>query len=164
MNKIIVLRINYFKDYDFIAEHNKILDAQQSVWLLKIGRKIPEGRMRELLENQGTLVLKADKKHGGIYYETKVFDYYYGEPKKTMNHPNYYQQLIDTLAYTRDVSVDGTWIKIGIIHKMNENRVRRMILEKTGEPIYELMNKCSTAYMYANLIDEEEIIHAEDAI
>lgn len=27
--KIIVLRINYFRDYDFIAEHNRIVDAQR---------------------------------------------------------------------------------------------------------------------------------------
>ena len=50
--KVIVLRINCYRDYDFIAEHNKIVDKQGGVWLLKIGRKIPERRLEDLYRNK----------------------------------------------------------------------------------------------------------------
>ena len=154
--KVIVLRINCYRDYDFIAEHNKIVDKQGGVWLLKIGRKIPERRLEDLIETSGILVLKADKRHGGVYFETKLFEYYYGDPSESMYHPDYYDELINVLSYTRDVSVNGTWLLIGKISKMEEERIRRLTLEKTGEPICKLMDKCSTACMYANLIAEED--------
>jgi hypothetical protein len=81
-----------------------------------------------------------------------------------MHFPDYYTQLISSLSYTRNLSFEGTWILIDEIKRMKEEHVASLYLERTGETITSLMEKCSTSFMYAKLVFEEEQNNAENAI
>jgi len=147
--KAIVLRINYFEYYDFAEEHNKIAKSDGQVWMLKLGRKISTHRLDALKDTDGMLVLRSDKKHGGKFFCTTLKDYYIGHPQPGMKYPKYYDELIDLYSYSREVSEEGTWLLVGLIEDMDDSAVDKLVLEKTGEPIKTLLERCSTSCMYA---------------
>lgn len=81
--KAIVLRINCYRDYDFVEEHNNVL-VNGKAWVLKIGKVIPEKRLQSLKDENGYIVFRTDKKHGSRFYIAKFVDYYIGEPTVDM--------------------------------------------------------------------------------
>lgn len=148
--KVLVLRVNCFQNYDFVKEHNRIVSVNGKVWFLKLGKLIPEKRLVELLNERCKLVLRTDKKHGGEFFATQFYDFYTGSPKVDMVYPEYYNDMINMLSYVKDVSNKGTWLLIGEITKIEDDSVERLVLDKTGEKISQLLDKCSSSFVYAH--------------
>lgn len=100
------------------------------------------------------MVLKIDKRHGGMYFITNLYDYHIGMPSSGMNYPDYYTEMIDTLSYSRDISDDGTWLLIGKNKPLKESEVEKLVLDKTKEHICDLLEKCSLPFIYAHFEED----------
>lgn len=150
----VVLRVNYYKGYDFVEEHNRVL-TKGKVWILKLGKVIPEWRLKELKEECGWVVFRTDKKHGSRFYIAKFVDYHVGKPKNEMNYPDYYSEMIDALSYTMDVSDSGTWLQVEKLSEMSSEQVNSLVMNNSSEKVCELLERCSSSFVYAHFVEEE---------
>jgi hypothetical protein len=154
--KAIVLRINCYRDYDFVEEHNNVL-VNGKAWVLKIGKVIPEKRLQSLKDENGYIVFRTDKKHGSRFYIAKFVDYYIGEPTVDMKYPNYYREMISKLSYSMDVSDTGSWLQIERINKMKIPQVDSLVMDNSNEKVFKLLERCSSSFVYAHFVEEDMI-------
>lgn len=139
MNKdAVVLRVNYYKGYDFVEEHNRVL-INGKVWVLKLGKVIPEWRLKKLMEESVWIFFRTDKKHGSRFYISKFVDYHVGKPKDKMNYPDYYDEMIEALSYTMDVSDSGTWLQVEKLSEMSSEQVSSLVMNNSNEKVRELL-------------------------
>lgn len=154
--KAIVLRINYFKDYDFVEAHNNAL-TNGKVWVLKIGKTIPEKRLKSLKEENGYIVFRTDKKHGSRFFIAKFVDYCIGSPTKDMRYPDYYQEMISMLSYSRDVSDSGSWLQIEKIKEMDIEQINSLVMDNSSEKVCKLLERCSSSFVYAHFTKKDDL-------
>ena len=66
---MLVIRFLTVRRVDFISEHQKIIQKNGSVWMLKTGKQILDVSLKEVLDSGGNLILKAPKAEGGeLFY------------------------------------------------------------------------------------------------
>lgn len=158
MNKnVIVLRVNSYKGYDFVEEHNRVI-ADEKVWVLKLGKLIPEWRLIKIKEERGFVVFRTDKKHGSRFYIAKLVDYRVGEPNDQMIYPKYYSEMIDDLSYSMDISDSGTWLQVERIYEMSSEQINALVMNNSNEKVSTLFERCSSSFVYAHF-EKEDILN-----
>lgn len=150
---VIVLRVNCYKGYDFVEEHNRVL-TDGKVWILKLGKVIPEWRLKKLKDENGYIVFRTDKKHGSRFYIANFVDYRIGRPNGDMKYPKYYSEMIDVLSYTMDVSDSGTWFQVEKINEMSIEQVDSLVMNNSEEKVCKLLERCSSSFVYAHFVKE----------
>lgn len=140
------MRFNSYKDNDFIGTHSNIINSIGAVWMVKLGKKIPEKSLEMFIAAGGHLILKAPKSDGGRYYYAHMKEYHIGEPKSNFTYPEYYQVMIDEMC---DFSLDGTWICIDSIKSFDAKLIDHLYL-RNGKTLADVVNKTRTATFYVS--------------
>ena len=154
---VLLLRYNTYQDFDFVKTHSEILKAVGSVWLLKLGKQIPESSLNTFLENDGNIILKAPKKKGGYYHYAHMIGYHVGKPSEDMIYPDYYRKMVrDSYEYT----LCGSWIKIDYLELLDFDVLGHFYLIKNGKPMVDIINSTRTATLYVES-DEDITIGAQ---
>lgn len=144
----LLLRINNYKNKDFIEEHNKIIQKYGYVWMLKAGRKLVQSKLDTVMNDSAVLILKAPKKTGGGYFYTSINEYCIGKERPDMIYPDYYKELIDDEVYWQVESLDGTWLKIGEIKSLPEEKVSKLKLLSNGKLVCDVVGTTMSATLY----------------
>lgn len=144
--KILVLRYSQFRNYDFLSEHKSIIDRLGYVWMLKLGKTVPEYRMKEILAETQAIILKAPKSQGGNYLIAVFDDFYNGKAPKELLFPNYYNEMVDT---SYEYSLEGTWIKTISVREMTNEEVKKIFLVSNDKNIEDVMKSTRSALLYA---------------
>lgn len=147
---ILVLRIKDFFSYDFIEEHTKILKKNGKVWMLKIGKKIPEKSLEHVLSEGGYLILREQKQKGGNYFLCHMIKFKNTEISESSLFPVYYSEI---KKYEYEISLDGTWICVDSIEPLNLEVVSQLKLVKNQKLLTHVIDSTRTSMMYATLPD-----------
>lgn len=156
-NKMMVLRVNQYKDYDIIKEHNKIVALDGCVWILKMGKPIPEKAIQSVIDESGVLILKMPKAQGGKFYYTELIECHNGEPEKRYTYPTYYKEMTETPNYDHDYSLCGSWMKITKIRELSEDKANNLVLVNTGNSLVDVVNTTRTSFMYVRCEENIEL-------
>ena len=144
--KMLVLRYSPYKKYDFIHEHEKIIDKYGCVWLLKLGKPVPDIALKEILEGDSGLILKAPKKDGGSYYYCHMLSAQNTNVKREMRYPDYYNELMNELYW---YSFTGTWIKIKKFILLEPDEIKHLKLVSNNKDLVEVLGQTRTTMLYA---------------
>ena len=154
--KMMVLRVNQYKSYDIIKEHNKISAENGYVWILKMGKPIPEKAIKDVIDESGILILKMPKSKGGDFYYARLIESRNGNPGTDYAYPSYYNEMVETPNFDHDYSLSGTWLRISEIKELPLEAVNKMVLVNTGNSLIDVVNSTRTSFMYVRC--EEDII------
>ena len=102
-NSMLLLRYSSYKKYDFIREHNSIIKNKGSVWMLKVGKCIPENKLQKMYEYGGVMYLRSPKIEGEKFYKAIIKAYYSSEPKRNMILLKYYNEMLNDEDLKKDV-------------------------------------------------------------
>lgn len=152
---IMTIRYTQYRNIDFITEHKKLVDRFGSVWMLKVGRKIPIVSLEEVARESGIIILKAPKVAGGQFYIAPLISYHNGMPLKDFNYPEYYEDMIDSQK-EYEITLDGTWLEIGIISPLPADALNSMLMKKSGKKLLDVIGSTRTSIMYA--VCESELV------
>ena len=152
---IMTIRYTQYRNIDFITEHKKLVDRFGSVWMLKVGRKIPIVSLEEVARESGIIILKAPKVAGGQFYIAPQISYRNGMPLKDFNYPEYYEDMIDSQK-EYEITLDGTWLEIGIISPLPADALNSMLMKKSGKKLLDVIGSTRTSIMYA--VCESELV------
>ena len=147
-SKVLVLRFNNYKKWNFIEEHTRILNSTKYVWILKAGKYIKEHQIEDVLRNGGNLILKEPKKDGGKYYYLHICDFYNGNVEDEFNFPQYYYEMLDDYEYYTMEELSGTWIKVDYLKQL-ENGLDRLRLISNDKGLDETISSTRSALLYA---------------
>lgn len=154
--RMMVLRVNQYKSYDIIKEHNKISAEIGYVWILKMGKPIPEKAIDDVIDDSGILILKMPKSKGGDFYYTKLTESCNGNPKPDYVYPPYYNEMVETPNFDHDYSLSGTWLRVSKIKELPLETVKKLVLVNTGNSLIDVVNSTRTSFMYVRC--DEDII------
>lgn len=148
-NPFVLLRVNNYKDNSFINVHREYIEEYGSVWMLKVGRRIPEERLLGILNSDGVVVLKGPKAVDDQFYAAHIVDGYYGLPKDEMTFPDYYYDMIDDENLVNmENGLEGTWFCVDKIVPIPHDIVNSFSLLRTGEKVEVVLNKTRTSMLY----------------
>lgn len=143
-----LIRYNNYKKTDFIEEHNKVVDENGYVWMLKAGRKLVESKLSKVFNDTAMLILKAPKSAGGNYYYTQIFDYRFGKLEADMKSPEYYNKLVDDEKIWQIDSLEGTWLKISRIQRLSNEIAKEFKLISNNKYIDDVIGSTMSATLY----------------
>lgn len=144
--RIMVVRYTPFRKYNFIKEHCNIIKDNGSVWMLKVGRKIPDAAVKDIIHQGGNVILKEPKLSGGRYYYAHCTSSYQGLPIDDMRFPEYYRK-IPREDYDRE-PLDGTWLRIDEVCALDEDVVNCLYLCSNNRKLCEVVSQTRTSIMY----------------
>ena len=146
---ILVMRVNDYKDHQFFKDHDCVMKDVGYVWMLKVGKRIPELRMQDVLKGGGHVIFRGSKASGGKYYYAHVEEVKYGTPDVSMVFPEYYCSMVsDPSLWTLD-SLDGTWLKLTSLQEMRSELIQNIKLISNGKSVDEAMKSSMTSFVYA---------------
>ena len=146
--KMLLMRFNAYKNNDFIKAHKEIIDKNDCVWMLKIGRTIQQDKIHSLMRNKGYLVLHAPKRLGGNYYIARIVDSFNGLPSDNMEFPMYYYDMLKDPSVFSLTSLEGTWIKISSIELIPKEHINSIKLVSNNRDVEEVINTTMTPTLY----------------
>lgn len=144
--KLLVLRFSTYKDFDFIEEHRQIINNNGAVWMLKLGKPVPDRTLREILLGSAGLILKAPKSIGGKYYYCQMLDAQNMKPNNEMKFPEYYKKLLEDMFW---LSMDGTWIKVNNFIELEKEVIPSFKLMSNDRPLDDVLSQTRTTMLYA---------------
>ena len=145
---LLLLRYNDYKKYDFIEEHQKIIDEHGFTWIYKIGRSITKRKLKKVMNESGQLLLRSPKTKGGKIYISPILEYAYGMPKNDYVFPEYYQELVADDREWRMQSLEGSWLKIGTIEEVPIEESKKIRLISNGKPVLEVLDATMSSMLY----------------
>lgn len=146
--KMLLLRYTNYKKYNFVAEHQKVLDEEGTVWMLKIGKNIPEAKLKDFYSDGGILILRSPKASGSKYYAVEIDKWFNGEPDFEMVYPEYYEKMLDDEdVWTMD-SLEGTWFKINSISELPDSASSHFSLISNGKMVQDVLSSTRSSMIY----------------
>lgn len=142
---VLVLRYNSYRNCDFIEEHKNIITNSGSVWMVKLGKKIPESSLNTFQEAGGNLLLKSPKKAGDRFYYAHMSGFSNGKPKADYIYPEYYAKIIEESC---EYTLDGTWIRIDELFEVKDEYIDHFHLIKNGSSLRAIINATRTSTLY----------------
>lgn len=155
--KMLLLRFSNYKHFDFVSEHKKVLSENGYVWMLKIGKRIPDKRLTEVFNEPSALILKAPKDAGGKYYVAVVERTVNSSPTDGMVYPAYYNELIDDENMWIADSLDGTWFCIVSMEQLPDEMVSHLRLSSNDKAVEDVLSKTRSATVYVYSEDDIEL-------
>ena len=151
---ILVMRINDYKKYSFITEHCCIMQKSGHVWMLKAGKRIPEAKMSQVINDGGNIMLRGSKASGGKYYYAHAAEVKYGIPDASMTFPDYYNMMVADPSLWSFDSLDGTWLKLSLLQEVDPGLLEHIRLVSNGRTVDEAMRSSMTSFVYARSEDD----------
>lgn len=146
---LLLLRFNNYKKYSFLDEHLRYVKDDGSVWMLKIGRKIPEAKIQDVLNQGGILILKEPKIDGGKYYVAHIKEYLYGAATYEMSFPEYYYEMADDeMIWNMEEGLFGTWLHVDQIEPLPKDFVPNLKLLSNGKDVEDVLSHTMSSMMY----------------
>ena len=146
--KMLLLRYSNYKKFNFIEEHQKTLAAEGTVWMLKIGKKIPETKLKDIYEHGGVLILRSPKASGSKYYAAQIKKCFNGEPDFEMLYPEYYETMLDDDDMWTMDSLEGTWFQVTAVKELSEDAAFHFFLISNGKPVEEVLSSTRSSMIY----------------
>ena len=148
---LLLVRYNKYKKYDFVQEHEKCLGSKHNAWMLKTGKRMPEIKLKEIMDGGGWLILRSPKSSGGIYCLAHVVSTYYGEPDLSMHSPDYYNEMmVDDSLWMFD-SLVGTWFEIDSFCLVNDDFKNHLQLISNRKYVEDVIKTTRSATLYVEL-------------
>ncbi len=155
-HRILVLRFNNYKEWNFIEEHRKLLKKHNYVWILKAGKPINISTMKNIIDEGGHLILKEPKNDGGRFYYMHILEFNNGMPQKEYIYPEYYKNMLENEECYILESLEGTWLKIDVVCEIN-HQVEHLKLISNGKRLDETLLKTRSSLLYVNTAEDIEI-------
>ena len=145
-DQVLVLRYISYEDYDFIKEHQTIIDKTDSVWLFKFGKQVSRVSAEKVINNGGHLLLRQPKKDGGKLYYSKILGFMNGKFTKDMSFPDYYfkAKLGERVGW-----LEGSWFKINQMKEVPEEFYNHFKMIKNDKLINDVLNETRTSVLLA---------------
>lgn len=147
---ILIMRVNDYKGYHFVNEHDRLIKDAGYVWMLKAGKKIPESRMEAVLRDGGHIIFRGSKASGGKYHYARAEEVRYGVSDDSMMFPEYYRMMVSDPSLWAFDSLDGTWLKLTLLQEIKPEVVQRIKLISNGKSVDEAMRSSMTSFLYAS--------------
>lgn len=152
---ILLFRYSKYDHYDFLAEHNRILEKEGFVWVLKLGRKTNEPSIRNILSQGGTLILKSPKSEGGKY-TLCLFDLYSTDKPNPALYPKYYSEFIES----QYCETSYQWFRITKMLEMNDAQIEALRVKKNDMAVNEIIKATRTSVMF--IYNDKDLIIGEE--
>ena len=145
------LKLANYKKYDYIEEHQKTLNENGSVWILKIGREINKEFIRSIIEKDGGIILKTPARINNKYYYCKLIN---NKPTKEIVYPKYYDEYLKYEGYNfEDTLKNENWFEIDSMEEMDPEDVEKIVIIKTQNKIVDCL-KSRAVFMYVENCEE----------
>lgn len=95
--EMLLFRYNNYKKHLFIDEHRSVLQREGHVWMLKLGRKTNNERIRAISEGGGWMILRAPKSEGGTSFLAKFTEMQEETPTE---HTGIVERVENGIVYT----------------------------------------------------------------
>ena len=152
---MILFRYNNYKKKDFINEHKNVLNTNDYVWMLKLGKKSSIEKINKVKDNGGFMILKAPKSDGGTTYIAKFSEIIGYKPNDNF-YPKYYNDILNSDNYLYwDKSFQ--WFKIEVIKKLSEENMEKIVLINGKKPVNDVIHNTMTAFMFVENSSEIKI-------
>lgn len=149
-SSMLLLRYSSYKKYDFIREHKNIIHKKGSVWMLKVGKCVPENKLQKMYENGGVIYLRSPKNEGEKFYKATIKAYYLGEPKRNMIFPQYYNEMLNDEDLWLVDSLRGTWFEVVEIKEIAQAQAERLKLVSNGKRAVDVLSCTRSSMLYVN--------------
>ena len=146
--KLLLLRYNEYRKYDFMKEHGEILKKNGCVWLLKVGKPLPEKSMDSIMESGGWIVFRGPKARGGKLYIAHCREYFNGLPNEKMKYPQYYEEMIDDEDTWFVDDLHGTWLCIDYLAEKTSEISKHLFLLSNQKSAIDVLNVTRSSVMY----------------
>lgn len=143
--KLVVIRVSSYQQFNFIEEHQKVLNKKGTVWMLKLGKLIPRTSLDEIINGKRTIILRAPKKAGGDLYLCNVLEVSYAEPSDSSLCPKYYEEMKNSCIWD---SFEGTWFLLDSIKRIDEKYYPHFKLLKNDKYLMDVLNETRTSVLY----------------
>lgn len=140
---MLVLRVNNYKNYNFVNEHRKLMEEYNTIWMFKVGRPLAQKSIDILMKNGGYVILKEPKASGNRYYICISDEIRQGKPNEKMIYPDYYKEL-----YADGISMEGTWLRISEINEISKEALPYFELSKSHKKMTDVVNSTRSPILY----------------
>ena len=147
---MLLLRYSSYKKHDFISEHRSVIEKHGSVWMLKVGKKIPENKLQKMYQNGGVLYLRSPKNEGEQFYKAKIKAFYSGEPKSNMLFPKYYDEMLNDEDLWMVDTLSGTWFEVVEIKAISQAQAERLKLVSNGKRAVDVLSCTRSSMLYVH--------------
>lgn len=146
---MILFRYNNYKSFSFITEHQSVLKQNGYVWMLKIGKKSSEDKIKKVQAAGGWIILRAPKSDGGISYISH-FTVCCAEQPSDHCYPQYYEDLIKSRNEAFDFFEDPsfTWFRIDSITDFAVENSKKLVMAVNGKSVDKVIETTRTAFMF----------------
>lgn len=148
MDYMLLLRYSSYKKYDFIQEHQNIIKRYGSVWMMKVGKNIPENKLQTMYKNGGDLILRSPKSEGCKFYKASIKSFYSGKSKSDMKYPEYYKEMLDDEDLWFLESLTGTWFEVERIEEMAIEEAETLVLISNGKRAIDVLANTRSSMIY----------------
>ncbi len=143
--KLLVLRIGEYKNYNFVKEHNSIIQERGLVWMLKLGKTIPQNALDGTIGKNGVVILREPKRAGGGLLLCKCIEYRNDDLLPSSLFPMYYKEMLSEYYW---LSSFGTWLCLTSIVPLGEKYYDSLLLAKNDKPLSQVLSETRTSFMY----------------
>lgn len=138
-SKSLFIRLVDYKRNDFAEEHYKTFLEHKKVWILKMGRRLNEEFIKDVIKDDGCLIIKSTARNGNQFYICKLNELNQDEE---YIYPEYYNELFEENSYELSgIKRLGTWLKIVDMKKIDRNTVEKFETISTKRSLYECGTK-----------------------
>lgn len=145
---ILLLRYNRYKRSNFIEAHQKIINEKGSVWMLKIGKRLPMISLQSIMDGSRTIILKAPKRDGGQFYKLDLIDFHNGDVLSSFCYPKYYEEMVEDENFWLLESLSGTWLKVNNIIQLSDADINSLRLVSNDKLAKDILNRSRSAVLY----------------
>ena len=146
--KMLLLRYNEYRKYDFIKEHSAILRQNGYVWLLKVGKSLPDKSVDSIMKCGGWIVFRGPKARGGRLYIAHCREYFNGLPDGNMKYPRYYEEMIEDEDTWFVDDLYGTWFCIDYLEERTLDISSHLFLLSNQKSVIDVLNATRSSVMY----------------
>ncbi len=141
------IRLNDFADYDFIEEHQKVIQKKGYTWLLKMGKSINQKFIEALYKNESAIILKTSAKKGNKFYYCKLLNKELKEEK--ISFPDYYKEYLenDFISFEEALN-NGFWFKVESITLMSYECANRFEIISSKKNMVDCAISTRVVHMY----------------
>lgn len=148
--EMMLFRYNNYKGYSFIKEHLSVYEKHGYVWMLKVGKRSSEEKIKRVLDDGGWIILRSPKAEGGKSYIARFTKKMEVTPEGEL-YPAYYQKVLnaieneDTFYFSEPTY---QWFRIEFLSKLPEDCASSLIISNSGKKVDDIISSTRTAVMF----------------
>ncbi|SEG36549.1 hypothetical protein SAMN04487934_11819 [Eubacterium ruminantium] len=142
---MLLFRFNNYLEYSFIEEHKKILENEEYVWVMKVGRLCKQSRLDNITHNGGYIILKAPKNDGNRYYIGKYTEVLNSFPDNEQFMPEYYKSMKENGDL---IGLEIQCFKVCCIKELDNEVLNKIVLSVNDRNVSDVISQTRTAVMF----------------